>query len=50
MEKHDSEWFRQRAIEKRHRDQIRKNYHQNKCKRDLEELEVEFSQSKKPKK
>lgn len=43
MKKHGPEWHRQRAIEKRQRERARKNYHKNRCLRDLEELEAEFS-------
>lgn len=40
MIKHDTEWYRQIAIEKKNRTKARRNYQGNRARRDLEELEA----------
>lgn len=46
MQKHDAEWYKQRAREKRERDAARRNYQKNRYKRDLDELEKLYEQIK----
>lgn len=40
MEKHNTEWYKQRAREKRQQATARRNYQINRQRRDLAELEV----------
>ena len=46
MQKHDTEWYKQRARERREQDAARRNYHKNRHQRDLEELEAIYQQIK----
>lgn len=46
MQKHDAEWYKQRAHERRERDTARRNYHKNRYQRDLDELEALYQQIK----
>lgn len=40
MEKHNAEWHKQRAMEKRQRPAARQNYQANRARRDMDELEA----------
>lgn len=44
MIKHDAEWYKQRAIEKKKHDRANRNFWKNRAACDMEELEKLYSQ------
>lgn len=46
MQRHDAEWYKARAKERRERDTGRRNYQGNRAQRDLEELDALYRQIK----
>ena len=46
MQRHDAEWHKARARERREKDTGRRNYQKNRARRDLEELDALYQQIK----